>query len=949
MADCHERGFGARSVTSVVSTESATEARCDNLRAVQLPEALRQANVTPREAEVLEALGSRLTNAEIADRFVISVRTVESHVSALLGKLDATDRRALARIAADIYRDSSVRPVGFPRTLDDALPSQAHGSALVGRDSELARLRARHAQVVVEGRRRLAVIVGDPGIGKTALAATIAREAHLGGAVVLHGRSDAEAVVSFQAFAEAVRPLIDGANDAVSALLAEGQASGPIERYGLFERFDRLLSARSGAIVLVLDDAQWLDPSGLQLLRHLLRGGGHSPLLLIATTRPEGMDPGHPFAATVATEASTTTIESLRLTGLSLTEVEAMARDVGPASADRVREAWRRTGGNPFFARELLRRPAGEASLPSTARDAIARRVVGLGSGVSEALTTAAVLGEGFRSDVVASMLRTEAGQSASAIDSAWRAGLITTGNGRDEYRFAHAIVRDALLEITPPGRRAALHLAAAEVLERTGARAALPEIAHHRHAALPMGDPNAACRAALAAAEAATDRYAYEVAATYASMALDALDAGGAEANEDAERAAVLIVRGEAHLRAADLALATGDFRTALDHAWRAGDERRAAQAVLGWAAASPRWEQNPELGAALAEVLDRGTDDLAIRAGLRASLARVRYFEGDRDVRVQLSRDAVADARASGRADALASVLSTTHAALWAPEDLDERIAVSEEVVWLGRRSGHHELEAHGLGWLVADRLEAGDVSATDRALAQHAVLASRLRQRLLLRDVELWRAMRAMLDGRFDDAHVMIERARDMGEAAGDPAVEPTYWVQRYWLGCEQGRRDELDALVEPCARFARLYKHVPAWRAALALLHARRGDPAAARREYEDLAAGDFVTIPRDFVWLNAVTYLAETCAFLGDAGRATVLYALLLPYAGRLVLIDRALACRGSVERFLGLLAATTGDSETASRHLDAAVRRHDAMGARPLAERSRRERSNRAG
>ena len=90
------------------------------------------------------------------------------------------------------------------------------------------------------------------------------------------------------------------------------------------------------------------------------------------------------------------------------------------------------------------------------------------------------------------------------------------------------------------------------------------------------MGDPNAARRAALAAAEAATDRYAYEVAATYASMALDALDAGGAEANEDAERAAVLIVRGEAHLRAADLALATGDFRTALDHAWRASDERR-------------------------------------------------------------------------------------------------------------------------------------------------------------------------------------------------------------------------------------------------------------------------------------------------------------------------------------------------------------------------------------
>ena len=109
---------------------------------------------------------------------------------------------------------------------------------------------------------------------------------------------------------------------------------------------------------------------------------------------------------------------------------------------------------------------------------------------------------------------------------------------------------------------------------------------------------------------------------------------------------------------------------------------------------------------------------------------------------------------------AETLASVLATIHAALWAPEDLDERAAMAEEVVAVARSSGHADLEASGLGWLVADRLEAGDVVGADHAIRRHAQLATRLKQRLLLRDVELWRAMRAMLDGHLDTVAPTIE---------------------------------------------------------------------------------------------------------------------------------------------------------------------------------------------
>ncbi|MGH9186778.1 MAG: hypothetical protein ACRD0U_13330, partial [Acidimicrobiales bacterium] len=119
--------------------------------------------------------------------------------------------------------------------------------------------------------------------------------------------------------------------------------------------------------------------------------------------------------------------------------------------------------------------------------------------------------------------------------------------------------------------------------------------------------------------------------------------------------------------------------------------------------------------------------------------------------------------------------------------------------------------------------------------------------------------------------------------------------------------------MDDIVEPCQRIATDNTDVPAWRAALAMLHARLGDLEAARPHYEALFNDDSISIPRDVVWLNAVTYLAETCALLNDADRAPMLARALEPYTGRIALIDRGLACKGSVQRFLGLLASARGD------------------------------------
>jgi len=122
------------------------------------------AGMSQREAEVLEALGAHLSNAQIAGRLHISVRTVESHVSSLLRKFGVADRRELADLAQTVLAPAAGRPaapVGLP----------ALWTSFVGRAPE------RDAILTALKTSRLVSLVGPGGVGKTRLAVEIAREA----------------------------------------------------------------------------------------------------------------------------------------------------------------------------------------------------------------------------------------------------------------------------------------------------------------------------------------------------------------------------------------------------------------------------------------------------------------------------------------------------------------------------------------------------------------------------------------------------------------------------------------------------------------------------------------------------------------------------------------------------------------------------------------------------
>src|SRR5581483_4477098 len=176
--------------------------------------------------------------------------------------------------------------------------------------------------------------------------------------------------------------------------------------------------------------------------------------------------------------------------------------------------------------------------------------------------------------------------------------------------------------------------------------------------------------------------------------------------------------------------------------------------------------------------------------------------------------------------------------------------------------------------------------------------------------------------------------------IGRQIQDPDAEMLFGIQLFMLHREQGRLREIEDTVRGLV--AR-YDAIPAARCRLAYLYAELGREHAARAELDRLASGDFADLPRDLTWLGSATLLAETCAMLRDRRRAELLYALLLPYAERTVVMDHAIACGGAVSRSLGLLAAVVGRRAEADRHFQHALRLHERLGARPLLARTRYE------
>jgi DNA-binding SARP family transcriptional activator len=384
----------------------------------------------------------------------------------LTGELGVDPGPELRQLEADILAQA---PAPAPVT-----------STLVGRADELARLAA------AAGRERLALVAGEAGAGKTALAEAFAAHVRAQGWTVAWGTS----------------PDDDGLPAAwpwttiLDALPGTAPEPDPVRA-----RWHRAVAAHLGAhapLLVVLDDLHWADEETLALLASLVREPLPPRVLLLATYRTTDVPPRLRDLLGRVARAEPVRVY---LTGLPAPAIPELVRAVTGRDVDAGTAAviHQRSGGNPFFVRELARLlGTGDLSdVPAGVRDVVRHRVATLPGPVQDVLRQASVLGM----DVDQELLP---GDVLDALETAAQRGfLVEQGPGR--FRFAHGLVRDTVYEDVSRSRRARWHAAVAAALaeRRPGEVAAL---AHHF---LLAGNGSAAARYARAAAQEAERRFA--------------------------------------------------------------------------------------------------------------------------------------------------------------------------------------------------------------------------------------------------------------------------------------------------------------------------------------------------------------------------------------------------------------------------------------------------------
>ena len=698
--------------------------------------------------------------------------------------------------------------------------------------------------------------------------------------------------------------------------------------------------------MLVLDDLHAADEPSLLLLRFLVRQLGASRLLVVGAYRDVDPSLSDPLTTALTELVREPVTKSLALAGLGDREVAHFIElNTGEAPNDELVAAiHEETDGNPLFVGEIVRLLATEGGLdnaaarsrltiPQSVRDVIARRVRHLSEECSRVLVLACVLGREFSLDALARLGGVSENELLDTLDEAMIAGVVSDlpGGGPGRLRFAHVLIRDTLYEGLTTARRVRLHRLTVEALENLYGEEPGSHLAELVHQSIAGRDFERGLRYARRAGDRALALLAYEEAARLYELALETLERSHPE--DEATRCELLLSLGEGHARAGNMAAAKRTFLEAADIARRLGRSANLAHAAAGYGGrlAWPRAGEDDRLVPLLEEGLRAlGDENIELRARLLGRLAGALRDEPLRDRRDRLSREAVELARRSGNPTALAYALDGRGAAIFGPDTVDECLALGDELCEVATRSGDREQAVAGHWLRSLAQLIVGDVRDAEVDLAAAARIADELRQPVQFWLVGATRATLALAAGRLDEAEELIPKALAFGEGNTRDAFA-AYLFQRYTLNSFRGRVEELEATIRSSVD---AYPNRPVFRCLLAHLYGQLGREPQAKRAFAELAAEGSSTLAFDQEWLYGMSLLAETCSLLSDRESAAVLYRLLRPYAA-LNAFDPPEGIRGSVSRYLGILAATTGHWSDAERHFEDALAMNGRMGARP--------------
>jgi tetratricopeptide (TPR) repeat protein len=841
----------------------------------------------------------------------------------------------------------------------------------VGRDAEMGLL-CQALEESVAGSGRVVLLTGEPGIGKTRTAHELAVLAGRMGAAVLVGRGhDGDGAPAYWPWAQIVTACVRATDErALRSHLGSAAADiarafpvvrerlsdlpgAPAQdsneaRFRLFDGITNFLVSVSAErpLVVFLDDLHCADVASLRLLEFVVRDAADARLLIVGTYRDTEIAAGSAARNVLGEITRHGHALWLQLRGLGDEAIRHLMAQItgGEPSAAAVARVRDESAGNPFFILELLRLHGDEglgtdrrAGLPPGVQEVIRRRLARLSAPCNEVLRVAAVLGCDFDGAVLERACDLGAEVVAHALDEATAADLVTqTDSVLRRVRFKHALVRETVRHALDSVERSRLHRRIGEALEALHEGQADPPLAELAHHFLETAAPGCRERGIAyseQAARRALGRLAYEEAVAHLQRALAALDL--ARPAREAYRCDLLLSLGGAHVRVGDSVRAREVFLKAAEVARSIGAPEQLARAALGYGSRADPRTFNPDVISLLEEALGQKAEgDSPLRAQLLARLAR----EVGAPAGAALGAQAVGMARRLGDPVVLTTVLIDARFARWGPDDLPDRLREATDILRAAEASHTPEAALTARLFRVIDLLELGRIADVDHELAVLDAAAQELRQPWYLEHATALRAMRARLDGRYDEAERLARAALDLGARVHDPTALSTYAGHRLDLCRERGDlgEREVEAMRQLAVDHPRLglVRYVPPW------LYAELGRYGEARCELERVAAYDFADVPRDMNWLGALVLMAETAASLGDVGRAATLYELLRPYAGRVVVAGFGALCAGSTSFHLGRLATTLSRWTEAEGHLGAALDANRRLGALPFVART---------
>lgn len=837
--------------------------------------------------------------------------------------------------------------------------SSPSGRLFIGRRRELSHLRS-ILDSARSGSGGAIAIVGEAGIGKTSLGEELASLGRAKGAEVLWGRC-AESAPAFWPWVQVIRSYTQGKSDAeleerlgpdetdIVAVLShiaeqfESSAGGAKQKpeplqfrfFDVLTRFLRRL-AHVKPVIILLDDLHWIDASSMQILQFLATELVDERLLISVMCR--NSFPHRPITETLLSDFHR--VHLLRLSGLDEEELSRLMQSVmGTAPPSTlVRSIHAATGGNPFFALETTRMLLLEGStddeslpnkivLPQSVREVIVRRVDLLSAETRQLLGIASVIGESFDASLLGEIASVP--DPRGLLDEAGQAGVIVRRDDRT-FEFAHEVIWDTLYSVLAPELRAELHGRIADILEDDrsgGSRATV--IANHYLQSENLRVEKA-IEWSLRAARQELASTAYEESAAYCEAALEIC-----RRDDSKWRSELLYLLGESWRRIGNRALASDSLHLAVDAARIGGDSHALARAVISL---SSIWGDTGSADTTLIKLLEEALklipkEDSIQRAELMAQLSAALYpVIGEEDRRIDLAGEAHAMAERLRDPHCLATVLCAWHWAIWGPDRIEEKARIAREARELAEESGDPELALRSLRFRMHDLMEMGDLRSFDAELAEHGRLASELREPTAKWHHEVYRTMRALLEGRFAEVEMVATSALHLGQEAGDTVAPQYYALQIGILRAEQGRLDEIEAGVRA---FVEQYPGVPAWQAAKGFISSRLGRSSEARAILASLVPESGPDLPRDWHWLTATCILADICCDLGDRKRALTLYQVLEPWRGKISVAGVASVFFGPVNRYLGSLAITLQQYDRAVLHLEDALEEATRMGARP--------------